>query len=548
MEVVEIMQPGEKDAILIRAIGTTLCELRWENGADAELQEKIDKEGVEHLEKCVALLEGRSLVKSATLRLLAERSEYPSRGEANHDKAISYLDEAIEAFPDLEIENLTEKKKKDWNYKKIQMRLEKGRILRNKDDLDAALGIYNEAREASIEPLDGWELQNITNVFDEKKDPDGSGLMNTLKSWTNKERNNWLDTTFFYDPMEDSVKRLNRAAKLTNQIDLLLEWLTGVERASSAQDGLKIFNIQAAIANIHQVLLGDVEKAKQIRHDMLSTKIRVWPWQEDILPRIMTNEWMRYAGIIFSQFHSSPDPLRKETFLEELKKIPRVHVSDELYESHVGMLVANMLRVMGPARGYYEYLDNIFQACMSGLEDSVSYNDAPSLRLLAKVLASLDGLERDAQIAYSLQFSILDREIHENGKDKEKDKNSSDETPAADLEGDAKKKGNDPEAAEQADASEKPVEANKEEKEVPQVDGEQTKLSAEEANLENAKGNSPSSSRFTIDADTVTQTSAKREQSPSTPITKLKKRIRQIARMKTTMPITTLNLCLPLQI
>jgi hypothetical protein len=68
---------------------------------------------------------------------------------------------------------------------------------------------------------------------------------------------------------------------------------------------------------------------------------------------------------------------------------------------------------MGPAREYQNTLQRIFRTCIEGLEDTVSWNDADSLRLLAKVLASLDGLERDASIALSAQFSILDRSIYE---------------------------------------------------------------------------------------------------------------------------------------
>ena len=68
---------------------------------------------------------------------------------------------------------------------------------------------------------------------------------------------------------------------------------------------------------------------------------------------------------------------------------------------------------MGPAREYQNALDQIFKTCINGLEDSVSWNDSDSLRLLAKVLASLDGLERDARITLSAQFSILDRTIVE---------------------------------------------------------------------------------------------------------------------------------------
>lgn len=64
---------------------------------------------------------------------------------------------------------------------------------------------------------------------------------------------------------------------------------------------------------------------------------------------------------------------------------------------------------MGPAREYQNALDRIFTTCINGLEDSVSWNDSDSLRLLAKVLSSVDGLEHDALIALSAQFSSLDQ-------------------------------------------------------------------------------------------------------------------------------------------
>jgi len=52
-------------------------------------------------------------------------------------------------------------------------------------------------------------------------------------------------------------------------------------------------------------------------------------------------------------------------------------------------------------------LDHTFSMCMEWLRDDVSWNDSTSLRLLAKLLACA-GLKRDAMIAYSAGFSILD--------------------------------------------------------------------------------------------------------------------------------------------
>jgi hypothetical protein len=66
------------------------------------------------------------------------------------------------------------------------------------------------------------------------------------------------------------------------------------------------------------------------------------------------------------------------------------------------MLLAHMLRIMGEVREYQNAMDRIFQTCLNGLEDNVSWNDGGSLRLLARVLSSLDGLERNAGITLSV--------------------------------------------------------------------------------------------------------------------------------------------------
>jgi hypothetical protein len=86
---------------------------------------------------------------------------------------------------------------------------------------------------------------------------------------------------------------------------------------------------------------------------------------------------------------------------------------DNTSGTHITMLRTNMLRTMGPAIKYQKYMNELFNECMRGLEDDTAWNDSRNLRLLAKVLASLDGLERDAMIASSAQFSILDRTLYE---------------------------------------------------------------------------------------------------------------------------------------
>jgi hypothetical protein len=145
------------------------------------------------------------------------------------------------------------------------------------------------------------------------------------------------------------------------------------------------------------------------------------PAYEDTMNETKTAHRMQLADILFSEFQTCADPTKKETIMETLALLPSAHDDDDdnknIRESHVDMLRANMLRIMGPAKEYQKYMNELFTKCIAGLEDGVSWNDLSSLRLLAKVLASLDSLERDARIAISAQFSILDRETH--GQDTE---------------------------------------------------------------------------------------------------------------------------------
>ncbi|KAF1813441.1 hypothetical protein P152DRAFT_457803 [Eremomyces bilateralis CBS 781.70] len=84
-----------------------------------------------------------------------------------------------------------------------------------------------------------------------------------------------------------------------------------------------------------------------------------------------------------------------------------------------------MTKKLGPARDFQDSLDGIFKGCVEALSDSEGWNDFPSFRMLAKSLACLPGLERDAQIALSCQFYIVDKDIREPDKaDEDEDETS----------------------------------------------------------------------------------------------------------------------------
>lgn len=81
------------------------------------------------------------------------------------------------------------------------------------------------------------------------------------------------------------------------------------------------------------------------------------------------------------------------------------------------VILALMTRKIGSPVEFQRLLDTSFNSSVAGLTDSVGWNDFDSFRLLAKVLACVPGLERDAQIALSCQFSITDSSVDHGDSD-----------------------------------------------------------------------------------------------------------------------------------
>lgn len=99
-----------------------------------------------------------------------------------------------------------------------------------------------------------------------------------------------------------------------------------------------------------------------------------------------------------------------------MRKIQEENVNNALYdtnpsESSTAIIYACMLRKVSSNSQFQDVLERLFQSCVKALSDTDSSNDQASLVLLAKVLACVPGLERDARIAFSAKYSILDQKI-----------------------------------------------------------------------------------------------------------------------------------------
>ncbi|CAN9079880.1 unnamed protein product [Alternaria alternata] len=400
-----------KDYKALRVTGFTLADYS-DSTDDPDRKQTLITEAITQLESAVECMRGDTLDQVKTVYLLAV--VYVANDQ--EAKAIECFDQAYTMLPDQDAEEVPTQQLSAFNRARVEILTEKGDALNTLERAEEALEVFNEARRVqSEEPLDGWMLDSIAQLFEDEED--ASKLMEVLRSWTDKERNTWFAYCFEDEVQDESVTSVQRAAKLTGETDLLLEWLTASARNLPPQS-LHLFNLRGAIAYIYYPIVGDIDKGKSLRQEILAMKPKPDPEFEDTMNETKTQHQLQLANILFYEFQMTPDSLRKETIMETLRVLPSAHDDNyNMRQSHIGMLRANMLRVMGPAKDYQKHMDELFKNCIDGLEDSVSWNDSPSLRLLAKVLASLDSLQRDAMIAISAQFSVLNRAIHGDGAD-----------------------------------------------------------------------------------------------------------------------------------
>ena len=121
------------------------------------------------------------------------------------------------------------------------------------------------------------------------------------------------------------------------------------------------------------------------------------------------------ADVLVDDFRSTRDPVRKMTAQAEMKALAarvreNMGADFDYTQSQLTIPLAYMTRRLHAVE-FQRGLEATFQGCVELLRDSTAVNDSPSLRTLARVLAYVPGLDRDAGIAATCQLYILDMEL-----------------------------------------------------------------------------------------------------------------------------------------
>jgi hypothetical protein len=139
--------------------------------------------------------------------------------------------------------------------------------------------------------------------------------------------------------------------------------------------------------------------------------------------------YLSVANVIYHQFRTSSAPRTKIDLLEEMSVLQESRNSGPLqgvdtYGVSPAVIYANMIRKVGSEQGFEGVLTEAFESCYTALTDSEGWNDSHSLSLLAKILAIVGGLEKEAQIAFSAHLSRIDPNVNHDGNDDAEEKPS----------------------------------------------------------------------------------------------------------------------------
>lgn len=276
--------------------------------------------------------------------------------------------------------------------------------------VEEAAASYKQARLADSDaPVSGTALREEFAVYYQKGVD--SELIGVVKEWKPLERVTWM--TWGYDiDSSDHEKFQKAAARCGEEVFLVQAYEEVIGFLDTLDSGAPI---RINLAWIHWSICSDIGKAKAVLDEVLDSTTTGRPYaftnEEPLLVCIQVIG--SAVDLIYEQFRSTGDRVLKMQLLEEATHLrERTFPGDvrflQTFVTHHTIVLARMMRKMGPLDRFHDLLDKAFDVCYQGLLDNVGWNDAFSLQLMAEVLSNLDGLEKEARILVSAVFSELD--------------------------------------------------------------------------------------------------------------------------------------------
>ncbi|SPO05139.1 uncharacterized protein DNG_07825 [Cephalotrichum gorgonifer] len=209
-------------------------------------------------------------------------------------------------------------------------------------------------------------------------------------------------SSFMY--LYNNIDDIHNAAKHTGETELVLEKYRYSEIVGLSPE----ITLSINWANFYRDVVGTpdaVAKAKSILNRAIDTGGSM---------NVLTLASFYLTNILLEEFRGTTQPGAKRAAYREMQDLVK-RVSESMgvefdpTQSQTVIPLAHMARKMD-AFEFQQGLERTFNGCVKALTDEIGWNDKPTMRILARVLA-LVGLERDAQIAATCQLYIINMEI-----------------------------------------------------------------------------------------------------------------------------------------
>ncbi|KAF2230805.1 hypothetical protein EV356DRAFT_519320 [Viridothelium virens] len=377
-------------------------------------------------------------------------AKLPLPGRAKLEEALQHIKSAIALLPEGWQHDET------WVIVVEGILIGKAAMLRCLQRIDDALAAYNESRAVrpDVDTLLPVLLNAMVNIeqFDINANVWAEDAVNParyfdiIESWTPAERLKWITFVMEVDYSQDASasRALHMCAKRHGErghsitVGLYESYLKTVGRTSS-----KCAQAKGDLALFYKIAVNDLRKARDVAMEVLDVEYS--DDDAENLEGVLYVVRQALCDNLFQLFRQSGDPQEKLKLLDTMMKLPIIKIGtegdeaakrseEELNESPVLVMQALMTRTIGSPVKFREMMESMFQTCVAGLTDKVGNNDSTSFRLLAKALACVPGLRRDAQIALSCQYSITDPDVEHPDENEEV---RSDEEANEDKEGNA---------------------------------------------------------------------------------------------------------------
>ncbi|GIZ42161.1 hypothetical protein CKM354_000543900 [Cercospora kikuchii] len=293
-------------------------------------------------------------------------------------------------------------------------------IQKDQGKLEEVAKSYELARQADPqEPMSGEDLYDEFYLYLEQQAD--ATLIDRVGSWKTTEKLTIMTWRYDGSGHTEFFLAAGRSGKMDAAIKIyeeVIELLNTVEAAAP---------IRCELARGKWFINGDAEGAKALLHENLDTMSDGYQlkFTEEDPSTSLGEAILLMADIIWEQYRMSSDRTVKAQLFNEIKSLTSKPLATSVAVSksdlnHHTVIVSKMARKMATAEEFQTTLQSAFDACYEALVDDIGWNDWLNLINMAKIVSQLDGLEREAEILVSAQFSELDPPTEAKDKDEKK--------------------------------------------------------------------------------------------------------------------------------